>query len=162
MKRYAITNSGRCLSRLLTARVVLTWLLVGITPVLAADQDDVTTASNNAAAKVSQALLDEDAQKLASIFSDDGAIIVPSGQMIRGRLTIKASASLLFMTMGGGKLKINRSNISILDSNAYETGRYTFHKGEGDAQVEAWNGSYTIVWLFEEGQWKVDRLIGLK
>lgn len=161
MNPIVSTCSGYRLVRLMTT-VLLIGLVLGLTPVGAADLTKITAASDKAAARVSKALLEEDAGVLVSIFTEDGAIIAPSGQMIRGRLTIKTSASLLFMTMGGGKLKINRRNISIIDNNAYETGRYTFQQGDEDSPAKAFTGSYTIVWLKEQGEWKVDRLIGLK
>lgn len=156
MTRYAL-HPGR----------VLTWLiplmfLLGSSSLPANDLEDVTAASDAAHITIRQALAEEDGGLLASVFTDDGAIISPSGQVIRGRLTIRTSATLLFLTMGGGDLKVTRNGINIIDSTAYETGQYTFRRTGNEAEDRAWSGRYTALWRKETGEWRVSRAIGLR
>ena len=127
----------------------------------AGDLDDVTAASDSLQAVVREALAEEDGGLLASIFTEDGAVISPDGRVVRGRLTLRASATLLFMTMGGGEIEIKRSAISLIDSTAYETGRFVFTR-TGDESGDIWRGSYAAIWQREAGRWKVHRAIGLR
>ena len=127
----------------------------------AGDLEDVTAASDSIQVVISKALADEDGALLASIFTEDGAVISPDGSVVRGRMTLRASAALLFMTMGSGEIEINRHNISLIDSIAYETGRFVFRRS-GDDTKQALQGSYTAVWRQEIGTWKIACTIGLR
>ncbi len=131
-------------------------------PLPTGGQQILTETSDAAHAAVREALIEEDGAKLASIFTEDGAIISPDGRLLRGRLTIRASASLLFLTSGGGELETTRHNLTIIDSVGYETGRFIFRRAAGDRQIIAWSGRYTIIWQPEGGRWKVARAIGLE
>jgi len=127
----------------------------------AGDLEDVTAASDSMRTVIRQALADEDGGLLASIFTEDGAVISPDGRVVRGRMTLRASATLLFMTLGGGETEINRHSINLIDSTAYETGRFVFRRS-GDETTQVWQGAYTAVWRREAGLWKVACAIGLR
>ena len=125
------------------------------------DLADVTVASDSMKTVIRKALTDENGGLLASIFTEDGAVISPDGRVIRGQITLRTSATLLFLTMGGGEIEINRHSLSLIDSTAYETGRFVF-KRSGDETNQIWQGSYTAIWQREAGQWKVARALGLR
>jgi len=122
---------------------------------------DLQKASDTAHAVVRRALVEEDGSALASVFTENGAVISPTGQVVRGRTTIRASAILLLLTMGGGEMKISRQDLHLIDSTGYETGLYTFRKA-GESKDRVWTGHYTAIWEKEDSQWKVARAIGLR
>lgn len=137
-------------------------MMAGQTVLLAGEIEAVTAASDRAQATIQEAVIDKDGASLASVFTENGAVVAPSGQVVRGRITIRASATLLFLTLGGGHLELTRDNLSLIDNTAYETGRYSFRR-TGPAQKDrVWTGSYTAIWLVEEDRWRIDRLIGLR
>lgn len=124
---------------------------------------DVTAASDSAFATIRTALADESGSKLASIFTSDAAIIMPSGQSVEGRLTIRATATLMLTAFGSGKLTVNRQHISIVDDTPYETGSYSFERPlDGDGKVQRYAGRYTLIWQREDGVWKIHRAIGIR
>ncbi len=110
---------------------------------------------------VRKALSEEDGDLLASVFTEDGAIISPDGRVVSGQMTLKTSATLLFMTMGGGDIEISRQSLSVIDGTAYESGRFVFQRS-GDETNQTWPGSYVAIWQHEEGKWKVRRALGLR
>ncbi|MEW5796669.1 MAG: DUF4440 domain-containing protein [Candidatus Zixiibacteriota bacterium] len=118
-------------------------------------------ASDSALGVVQKALETEEAEGLASIFTENGAVVTPTGQTIRGRLTLRTMATLLMMTWGGGKLQISRDSLMARDSTGNEIGRFTFRRTPKDEPEQTWSGSYTIVWEREGGRWKVARAAGL-
>lgn len=149
-----------------TATCVSLWLalIIGFAaarPCQANDLEDVTAASDSLRTILASALADEDSDRLASLFTEDGAVITPTGRVVKGRLTLKTSAALLFMTMGGGEIEIKRSSISLIDHTAYETGQFVFRRS-GDKADKTWQGSYTAVWKREAGQWKIAVAMGLR
>lgn len=156
--------SRRCPARLILTLTFSAAVLVqfGWTAALAGNLEDVRAASDSAGATIRKAVVDEDGTALASVFTEDGAIISPNGQVIRGRLTIKTSATLLFLTMGGGSLDLVRQGISLIDSTAYETGHYSFRRSDDESTDQTWSGRYTVIWQREVGRWKIDRIIGLR
>lgn len=127
----------------------------------AAALDDLRAASDSARAVVQRALVDEDGSVLSSVFTENGAVISPTGEVLKGRLTLKASAMLLMMTLGGGDLTLKRHNLSLLDSTGYETGSFTFRKADSGKDDRNWVGRYTVIWEKENGQWKISRAIGI-
>jgi ketosteroid isomerase-like protein len=157
------------------SRIVLTWagfvyrclgvalLLAGLSygNLQAAVPDDLRLASDSASATVRRALSEEEGSTLASVFTENGAVISPSGEVLRGRMTLKASALLLMMTLGGGDLTLKRHNLNLLDSTGIETGSFTFRKAEAAKDDRGWVGRYTVIWEKENNQWKISRAIGI-
>jgi uncharacterized protein (TIGR02246 family) len=126
------------------------------------DLDEVTAASDSLQTVIGRALADEDSDLLASVFTEDGAVISPNGRVVRGRMTLKASAALLFMTMGSGDIEIDRHNLSLIDDTGYETGRFVFKRSGEEANRATFAGSYTAVWQREAGRWKLAVIVGLR
>lgn len=124
--------------------------------------DDLMTASNAAHATVTVALVEEEGADLASVFTDKAVIITPRGRSIRGRFTIRTSASILLPGIGGGRLNISRQTLNLIDSTGYETGSYTFTRVGKDDKEETYSGRYTAIWQVEDGRWKIDRLLGIR
>jgi uncharacterized protein (TIGR02246 family) len=139
----------------------LVLFLLSAGPLSAGIREDITAASDEARATVGKALADEDGGLLASIFTDDAVVISSRGQTIKGRSTIRASATLAFLTLGSGKLDLARQYLSIIDSTGYEAGRYVFRRGEGEELDPAFSGKYLVIWEIEDGAWKVARAVGL-
>jgi ketosteroid isomerase-like protein len=138
-------------------------VLVGLsysTPV-AAVPDDLRSASDSARVRVERALVEEDGAALSSVLAENGAVISPTGEVLKGKLTLKASALLLMMTLGGGDLTLKRHNLNLLDSTGYETGSFTFRKADSGKDDRDWVGRYTVIWEKENGQWKISRALGI-
>jgi ketosteroid isomerase-like protein len=127
----------------------------------AAVPDDLRSASDSASSVVQRALAEEDGAALASVFTENGALISPTGEVLKGKLTLKASAMLLMMTLGGGDLTLKRHNLNLLDSVGYETGSFTFREDDSEKDDRGWVGRYTVIWEKENGQWKISRAIGI-
>lgn len=127
----------------------------------AAALDDLRSASDSARARVERALVEEDGAALSSVFAENGAVISPTGEVLRGKLTLKASAMLLIMTLGGGDLTLKRHNLNLLDSTGIETGSFTFRKADSGKDDRGWVGRYTVIWEKENNQWKISRAIGI-
>ena len=145
--------------RILSANLLLiAWLA---TTVSAGPIEEIRNASDTAKAIVQRAIAEEDGAALAIVFAENGAVIAPTGEVLKGRLTLKASAMLLMMTLGGGDLKITRHNLNLIDSTGYETGAFTFRRTGSDKSEKAWVGRYTVIWEKEAGQWKIARAIGI-
>ena len=123
--------------------------------------EEIRLASDSARLVVQRAIAEEDGATLASVFTEGGAVISPTGEVLRGRLTLKASAMLLMMTLGGGDLKVTRHNLNLIDSTGYETGGFTFRRTDSDPQEKARVGRYTLIWEKEAGKWKISRAIGI-
>jgi uncharacterized protein (TIGR02246 family) len=123
---------------------------------------DVTAASDSAHATVITALQKSDGAKLASVFTGDGAVITPYGQSFEGRLTIRATATLMLTAFGSGKLTITRQSISVVDGVPYETGQYRFTRRLEKNRTQRYTGRYTLIWKREDGVWKVYRAIGIR
>lgn len=123
--------------------------------------EEVRSASDTAKALVQRAIAEEDGAALATVFAEDGVLIAPTGEVLKGRLTLKASAMLLMMTLGGGDLKVTRHTINLIDSTGYETGAFTFRRTGSDKSEKAWVGRYTVIWEKEAGLWKIARAIGI-
>ena len=128
----------------------------------AANLDSVLAASDAAHVIVSAAIAEGDGGKLASVFASDGAVMSPGGQTIEGKLTIRATATLLLTTMGTGTLIINRHDLSMIENRAYETGEYTLKQPVDDNKYRTYSGRYTIIWIQEDSVWKIYRVIGLR
>ena len=128
---------------------------------MSAGVDDLRSASDSALIKVQRAVANEDSEILASVFTEDGAVTVPTGQIIRGRTTIRSMAALMMMTWGGGNLKVTRDTLGLRETTGHEIGRYVFRRSVKDRPDQLWSGGYTVVWEKEAGEWKISRISGL-
>jgi ketosteroid isomerase-like protein len=148
-------------TRLVTLRQVVLALGLVANVFAGNNTDALRSASDSARSTVQQALIREDAETLASVFSENGSVVVPTGQTIHGRTTIKSMAALMMMTWGGGKLKITRDSLQVKDSTGYEIGRFAFRRAVKDMPDQVWSGGYTAIWGMEEGIWRISRVTGL-
>lgn len=119
------------------------------------------SASDSAKIIVQKAVAQEESEPLASVFTEDGSIVVPTGQVIRGRTTIRSMAALMMMTWGGGNLQVTRDTLQVRDSTGHEIGRFVFRRQVANQPDQVWSGSYTVVWQTESGVWRMSRVTGL-
>jgi ketosteroid isomerase-like protein len=142
---------------------VVIFLVCAMTPgnAIADDTEDIRAASDAAQVTIQQALVEENSGKLASVFTEDGAVITPDGRVVKGRQTIRATALLLLAAFGAGDLEIIRYDVSVIDNTGYETGKYVYKWTTGDDKVQTFVGRYVTIWKQEAKQWKVNRLIGI-
>jgi ketosteroid isomerase-like protein len=128
---------------------------------MTADVDDLRSASDAALTKVQEAVAQEDSETLASVFTENGSITVPSGQTIRGKTTIRSMGALMMMTWGGGDLKVTRDTLGLKETTGHEIGRFVFRRPVKDQKDQIWSGGYTAVWEKEAGVWRISRISGL-
>lgn len=149
----------------LTSRLAIALLAVlalSAAPVVAEELDDLKAASDSVHKTIVAALADENSRLLASVFTDEGAIIAPTGESMLGRLTIRASATLLFLSVEAGEVDVDRYSLNIIDGEGYETGRYLYKEPRGDAGERQFMGRYTLIWQKEDGRWRVHRAIAIR
>ena len=137
-------------------------ILSAMTPSIMADSiDELRAASDSSRHLVQKAVLEENADALSTIFTENGCVVTPTGQTIRGQLTIRTMATLLMMTWGGGQLQVDRDSLMVRDSTGYEIGRFSFKRSPKNQPEQRWSGSYTVVWERENNFWKISRATGL-
>lgn len=122
---------------------------------------DVKKQADSIAAVVGSALLNKDSALLVSIFSDTVGILMPGKKTLTGKGSVAKYASLLFKTVGGGKLETKRTaaeKIKGYTDLAREAGTYTLTKKSDTGQAQVWKGQYTVYWRFRENTWLIERL----
>lgn len=152
----------RSLLTSIVAIALLTVIALSASPAAAEELDDLKAASDSVHKTIVAALADENSQLLASVFTEEGAIIAPTGESMLGRLTIRASATLLFLSVEAGEVDIDRYSLNIIDGEGYETGRYLYKEPDGGQQARQYMGRYTLVWQKDDGRWRVHRAIAIR
>ena len=146
-----------------TVRAIAVTLLLLPAGTASADLlEEVTAASDSARAIAKTALVEKDAGKIASLFTEDAAVIDENGRSIRGRFTIRATLTLLLMATGETEVEISRFDLNLIDSTGYETGKYTLRETSEDGKNRTFTGRCTLIWRFEDKGWKIDRAIGIR
>ena len=149
--------------------VVLVCLSVAAAPAAAGDAGgredemaEVRSAIEAGNARWIEAFRNSDAELLASVFDEHGAILSSSGDRIDGREAIREWMGAVMARFGPAETTIETLNVWVEGDLAYETGgySYTFRPGTEEERVAA--GSYVVVWKRQaDGSWKIFRDIGL-
>lgn len=140
--------------------MIVTVILI---PIVLAVQPSVAQRSVSAKEKVTninrqlfEALIDGDAEKIASLYTENGTLFPPSGKIVKGQ---KAIQSYWETSIDGSKtLRVETENIDfeLYGSTAYESGTYSLNyrlPGEQDTQTA--EGVYLIIWKKEGDTWKL-------
>jgi uncharacterized protein (TIGR02246 family) len=104
-----------------------------------------------------------DAERFASLFAEDGAMLRPGGGLTVGRANIRARMREVFsrvrMTFG----TITTIDVFVIGDTAYETGSWNFTIGPiGSTTAEPDSGHYVEIWKLDRaGTWKIWRDIGV-
>lgn len=104
-----------------------------------------------------------DSKMLASLFTSDGALLGRDGKVWKGPAAIDSLFSKIFATYGTAEMTITTLDLWVIDSLAYEYGRYTqkLHKPP-DADTTTGTGMYFELWKKQpDGSWKIWRDAGI-
>ncbi|MCM2271743.1 MAG: nuclear transport factor 2 family protein [candidate division Zixibacteria bacterium] len=104
-----------------------------------------------------------DPKLLASLFVEEGALLTRNGRVWRGRAAIDSLFTSVFAANGTSDMTITTLDIWVVDSLAYEYGRFTqkHHRPpEGDSTTAT--GMYFEIWKqLPDGSWKILRDAGI-
>lgn len=114
---------------------------------------DVTGEITEANKKFIEAFNNQDAEALASRYTDDGSLFPPNSDVVTGH---EAIASFWSGTMGMG---IEKAELETVTAQAYgnfaiEEGRYRLF-APGDNLID--HGKYFVSWEKEGNEWKLDK-----
>jgi uncharacterized protein (TIGR02246 family) len=94
-----------------------------------------------------------DAAGMADLYTEDGQVLPPNSDFVRGKEAIQAFWQSL-MDMGIRKAKLDIVEVEEQDDLAVEVSKYTL-KGEGGQVFD--QGKYIVIWKQEDGHWKLHR-----
>jgi uncharacterized protein (TIGR02246 family) len=94
-----------------------------------------------------------DAAGLASVYAEQGALLPPNAESVRGRQAIQRTWQGAF-DAGLTACRIETLDVESAGELAIEEGRYTLYAGDHQVADE---GKYIQIWKREAGQWKSHR-----
>lgn len=114
----------------------------GVREAIAAANDDFMAAFNRG-----------DAAALAALYTENGQLLPPNSDFVRGRQAIQA------FWQGAMDMGIRAANLEIVEAERHgdvvvEVSNYTLL---GDAGMELDHGKYIVIWQKEDGDWKLHR-----
>ncbi|MGB3184135.1 MAG: DUF4440 domain-containing protein [Cyclobacteriaceae bacterium] len=98
--------------------------------------------------------VDKEFDKLAEVYTEDGAILPPGADIIKGREAIKKRWILpegVTVTLH----KATPTELKVSGDFAYDVGYYEGTTREKDGTENSWKGKYLIVWQKVDGEWKI-------
>lgn len=132
-------------------------LIVTTTPlsgqILEGNEKDINTILDNIS-NFSQYYISADYEGLADSYAIDGKILPPGADIIEGKEAIKKR----WMLPDGVRIlhhKITPTEIKVIGDYAYDVGYYEGKTLRKDQSEVSWKGKYLIVWIKEEGDWKI-------
>jgi hypothetical protein len=112
-------------------------------------------------ASLGQALAKQDSTLLMSLLSDTVAIKMPGDKIVMGRANVAKYVSLLFSTVGGGKLETTRLAIEKIVGYKYlarQAGLFTLTRPDTLGSGGKWQGEYSVYWRYTDSTWVIERL----
>ena len=116
-------------------------------------KSDIDRILENIAA-FSQYYMSGDYDGLANSYAADGIILPPGADIIQGRQAIKER----WILPDGVRIlhhEVNPTEIRVIGDYAYDVGYYSGKTLRADKTEVSWKGKYLIVWMLEEGEWKI-------
>lgn len=104
-----------------------------------------------------------DSKLLASLFVEDGALLTRNGRVWKGRAAIDSLFTGVFAANGTSDMAITTLDIWVVDSLAYEYGRFTQKRHRAlDGDTTTATGMYFEIWKqLPDGSWKILRDAGI-
>lgn len=104
-----------------------------------------------------------DSRLLASLFVEEGALLTGNGRVWSGRAAIDSLFSGVFTTYGTSDMTITTLDIWVIDSLAYEYGRFTQKRHRPpDGDTATATGMYFEIWKqLPDGSWQILRDAGI-
>jgi uncharacterized protein (TIGR02246 family) len=95
-----------------------------------------------------------DAAGLAALYTENGQVLPPNGDVVTGQEAIRALWQAVMDMMGIEGAKLESVEVEGHGDTAIEVGKYTLLGGEGQ---ELDHGKYIVIWKHQDGQWKLHR-----
>ena len=103
-----------------------------------------------------------DAQAFARVYDPQGARFESDGRMIRGRDAIAADFTDFVNRVGPVTVTIKTDDLWVVDSTAYETGRWTYTYTPPGVPTRTIGGRYVTVWKKQpDGGWRITADMGV-
>ena len=94
-----------------------------------------------------------DAAGLAALNTENGQILPPNSDFVKGKQAVQAFWQALF-DMGIKEAKLNIVEVESHGDTAIEISKFTLH-GEGGQVLD--NGKYIVIWKQTEENWRLHR-----
>jgi uncharacterized protein (TIGR02246 family) len=130
-------------------------------PVVAGSLEEARRAIDKGNAQWSEAWAKRDSSMIASLFADDGVLLLGNGKMIKGPAQIAERQKTAMMGADPGvKVTVTTMNVWLDGDTAYESGRYKYEYTEkGKPGVD--EGRYITAWRHQkDGGWKLVMDVG--
>ena len=131
-------------------------LLFSLYPVKAQQPEEIKETVTKINRQLFDALIDGDAEKIASLYTENGTLFPPSGKIVKGQ---KAIQSYWKTSIEGSKtLRVETENIDfeLYGSTAYESGTYSLtYRLPGEQDTQTAEGIYLIIWKKRGDTWKL-------
>ncbi len=114
------------------------------------DSADAIRAAND---RFMDAFNNGDTESLAGLYTAEGQVLPPGGDVITGKAGIQVFWQAL-VEMGIKSAKLETLELNEYTDTAVEVGKYTLG-GEDDQVLD--QGKYIVIWRQEDGQWKLHR-----
>ncbi|HET6567251.1 MAG TPA: SgcJ/EcaC family oxidoreductase [Rhodothermales bacterium] len=115
---------------------------------------DVAAAIEEADKQFSDAWSKGDANGVASLYTEDGQMLVPNAETLKGRDAIRQALQGMFQ-QGRVNLTLKPADVHAYGDRAVEEGGYVMESPEGQHLD---HGKYIVIWkLDRDGQWRLHR-----
>jgi ketosteroid isomerase-like protein len=117
--------------------------------------------SNN---KWCEAHKSSDPKLLASLFTDDGGLLLANGQIVQGPLNVETRIGKFMQKYGPFEMTITTEAVWLIDSLGYELGQFTRKSLSTAADVDTTteHGRYFEIWKERpDGTWRIWRDCGI-
>ena len=111
--------------------------------------DAVASANEEFAARFN----DGDAAGMAELYTEDGQVLPPNGDVVNGRSDIQAFWQML-MDMGIKGVELRTVDLEGGPDMAFEVSNFTLFDASGKMLDQ---GKYIVIWKHEDGDWLLHR-----
>ncbi len=131
---------------------VIAWAIVVGPEVSSARGDDVRAEIEAANRAFGAAVRKGDYQAVAQLYTEDGQLIPPGAEIVRGRAAIAAYWKQ-GIEAGLNDLVLTTVDVESAGNLAYEVGTARV----GNSNRDATEGKYLVVWKRQDGTWRLHR-----
>ncbi len=120
----------------------------------------LTTASVDAAAtKYGEAAKTATPAEIAAFYTDDGELQLPGTQALHGPAAIRDFLAPMAATIVVDACTMESDMTSVDGTHATQFGHYNQTAGERGKEHTHYTGRYAALWRWEEGRWRIVRLM---
>ncbi|MEN7550732.1 nuclear transport factor 2 family protein [Rapidithrix thailandica] len=101
-----------------------------------------------------EAVAQQDAAKVAELYTMDGQILPTGHDILSGHEAIQNFISTVMEEGNVRRVELETLEAEAIGETSFEVGRYSLF-GENDEMVD--QGKYIVIWKMEDGKWKLHR-----